>query len=125
MKKGKIKNKGIVPGEDKAEEKVQEESGQMEAQELLGAPEVKDEEQPETSGEEEQAPEAEGEEQENSPKEEKKAPPKKKVAKGELLIRIRPGRGVGGYGQAGWEGPMPKELAEKYAADGYLEILEQ
>lgn len=121
MKKGKIKNKSVVPAEDKVEEKAQEESGQLEAEELLEAPES--EEQPEVTNEEEKAPESE--EKEDSQEEKKEAPPKKKAPKGELLVRIKPGRGIGGYGQAGWEGSMPKELAEQYAADGYLEILEQ
>lgn len=50
--------------------------------------------------------------------------PRKKAPKGQVMVRIRPMRGIGGYGQAGWEGPMDQEKADQYAADGYVEILE-
>lgn len=50
--------------------------------------------------------------------------PLKKAPKGQVMVRIKPMRGIGGYGQSGWEGPMDEELADQYAADGYVEILE-
>lgn len=43
---------------------------------------------------------------------------------GEVMVRIKPMRGIGGFGQEGWEGPMDADLADQYAADGYLDILE-
>lgn len=51
-------------------------------------------------------------------------PFKKAKPSGDVIVRIKPMRGIGGYGQAGWEGPMEAELAEQYEKDGYLEILE-
>ncbi len=43
---------------------------------------------------------------------------------GKVMIRVRPMRGIGGVGGAGTETAMGRELAEKYQAEGYVDILE-
>lgn len=42
-----------------------------------------------------------------------------------VRVRIKPYRAVHGYGGPGWEGEMPRDLAESLAQDGYVEILNQ
>lgn len=48
----------------------------------------------------------------------------KPVAKGKVMIRVLPMRGIGGVGKAGTEAEMEREQAEQYVQDGYVEILE-
>ena len=42
----------------------------------------------------------------------------------QVKIRIRPMRGIGGVGTAGEEAFMSRAEAEKYQAEGYIDILE-
>ena len=48
----------------------------------------------------------------------------KPAAKGKVMIRVLPMRGIGGVGKAGTEAEMDREQAEQYVRDGYVEILE-
>lgn len=42
---------------------------------------------------------------------------------GMVRVRVKPLRGVGGVGGPGTEALMPREQAEQYAREGYVEIL--
>lgn len=50
--------------------------------------------------------------------------PKSPAGPGQVMIRVRPMRGIGGVGKEGTEAPMDRELAEQYQAEGYVDILE-
>lgn len=47
----------------------------------------------------------------------------KSLSGGVVRVRIRPLRGIGGYGNAGDEVMMPADEARAYQADGYVDIL--
>ena len=40
-----------------------------------------------------------------------------------VKVKIRPNRGIGGFGSQGDEVDMPLEMAKQYEAEGYLDIL--
>ena len=43
----------------------------------------------------------------------------------QVKVRILPGRGIGGYGDAGAEVTMSKEEADSYIQQGYVELVEE
>jgi hypothetical protein len=47
------------------------------------------------------------------------------MAEKKVRVKIRPLRGIGGYGEAGDIVEMPKSEAERYQDEGYVDILSE
>ena len=55
----------------------------------------------------------------------KSAPENKGAEVAMVTVRVLLYRGIGGVGGPGTVAQMPREMAEKYAREGYVEIIEE